>query len=42
MCPAGVSSDQALTIARAFIQAYRGTTNAPEAPRGLLGHLFVP
>ena len=37
MCPAGVSADQATEIARAFIGAYRGTTNAPEAPRGLLG-----
>jgi hypothetical protein len=42
MCPASVSADQAETITRAFIQAYRGTTNAPEAPRGLLGRLFVP
>jgi hypothetical protein len=36
-CPATVSPDQAVTIAGSFIQAYRGTTNAPEAPRGLLG-----
>jgi hypothetical protein len=36
-CPATISSEQAVTIARSFIQAYRGTTNAPEAPRGLLG-----
>jgi hypothetical protein len=36
-CPAGTSTDQAVTMARSFIQAYRGTTNAPEAPRGLLG-----
>ena len=42
LCPAGISPDQALTIGRAFIQAYRGTTNAPEAPRGLLGRLFSP
>lgn len=36
-CPAGVSPDDAVTMARSFIRAYRGTTNAPEAPRGLLG-----
>jgi hypothetical protein len=37
LCPATVSPEQAVTMARSFIQAYRGTTNAPEAPRGLLG-----
>jgi len=26
-----------VTIARAFIQAYAGTSNAPEAPRGMFG-----
>jgi hypothetical protein len=36
-CPASISPEQAVTMARSFIQAYRGTTNAPEAPRGLLG-----
>jgi Protein of unknown function (DUF3105) len=36
-CPASISPERAVTIARSFIQAYRGTTNAPEAPRGLLG-----
>lgn len=40
MCPAGVSADQAVAIAEGFIDAYRGTTNAPEAPRGLLGRLL--
>jgi hypothetical protein len=29
-CPAGVTADQARTIATGFIQAYRGTSNAPE------------
>lgn len=39
-CPAGVSASGAIEIAQAFIDAYRGTTNAPEAPRGLLGRLL--
>jgi hypothetical protein len=42
MCPAQISPGQAVTIAGSFIHAYRGTTNAPEAPHGLLGKLFVP
>jgi hypothetical protein len=41
LCPAGISPEQATTVARAFVQAYRGTTNAPEAPRGLLGRFLV-
>jgi hypothetical protein len=41
LCPSSVSADQAVTMARSFIEAYRGTTNAPEPPRGLLGPLFV-
>jgi hypothetical protein len=40
LCPGTVTPDQAGTIASSFIDAYRGTTNAPEAPRGLLGPLF--
>lgn len=36
-CPASVTADQAVTIARGFIDAYRGTSIAPEAPHGLLG-----
>jgi uncharacterized protein DUF3105 len=32
-CPAGVTADQARTIASGFIEAFRGTSNAPE-PRG--------
>lgn len=39
-CPASVSADQAVTIATGFIDAFRGTSVAPEAPRGLLGPLF--
>lgn len=39
-CPAGISPDQSTALARGFVDAYRGTTNAPEAPRGLLGRLF--
>jgi Protein of unknown function (DUF3105) len=31
-CPAAITSTQAVTVARGFIDAYRGTTNAPEAP----------
>jgi hypothetical protein len=41
MCPNGVTQDQAIAIAEGFVGAYRGTTNAPEAPRGLIGKLFV-
>jgi hypothetical protein len=41
MCPGTIGADQAVTVATAFIDAYRGTTNAPEAPRGLLGPLFT-
>lgn len=40
MCPNGVTTDQATTIARGFIDAFRGTTIAPEAPRGMLGPLL--
>ena len=31
-CPATITSTQAASVARGFIDAYRGTTNAPEAP----------
>jgi len=41
LCPAGLTAGDAVAIARGFVDAYRGTTNAPEAPRGLLGPLFV-
>lgn len=41
LCPAGLDAGDAVAIARAFVDAYRGTTNAPEAPRGLLGPLLV-
>ncbi len=41
MCPATVTADQAVAIATGFIDAYRGTSVAPEAPRGLLGPLFM-
>jgi hypothetical protein len=30
-CPAGIGADDAATLANAFIEAYRGTSNAPEA-----------
>jgi hypothetical protein len=40
MCPPSVTADQAATIAGGFVDAFRGTTVAPEAPRGLLGPLF--
>jgi hypothetical protein len=33
-CPSGVTPDQARTIASGFIQAYRGTSNAPEPRAG--------
>lgn len=39
-CPAEVTSTQATTIARGFIDAYRGTSIAPEPPRGLLGPIL--
>lgn len=41
-CPASVTPEQAVTIARGFIDAYRGTSIAPEAPRGLLGPWLQP
>ena len=31
-CPPAITSAQAVAVARGFIDAYRGTTNAPEAP----------
>ena len=40
MCPSSVTADQAVAIAAGFAGAFRGTTIAPEAPRGLLGPLF--
>ena len=40
MCPSSVTPDQAAAIAGGFVDAFRGTTVAPEAPRGLLGPLF--
>ena len=40
MCPSTVTAGQAVTIAGGFVDAFRGTTVAPEAPRGLLGPLF--
>ncbi len=40
LCPAAITTQQATTMARSFIQAYAGTTNAPEAPRGLIGRLL--
>ena len=39
-CPGTIDAETAAEVATAFIDAYRGTTNAPEAPRGLLGPLF--
>ena len=41
-CPASVMPEEAVAIARGFIDAYRGTSIAPEAPRGLLGPLLQP
>jgi hypothetical protein len=41
-CPASVTPEQAVTIAGGFIDAYRGTSIAPEAPRGLLGPWLQP
>lgn len=40
MCPSTVTPEDAVTIARGFVDAFAGTTVAPEAPRGLLGPLF--
>ena len=40
MCPADVTAAQAVTIAAGFVDAFRGTTVAPEPPRGLLGPLI--
>ena len=33
-CPAGVTTDQAVTIASGFIEAFRGSSNAPEPNAG--------
>lgn len=41
-CPASVTPQQAVAIAGGFIDAYRGTSAAPEAPRGLLGPWLQP
>jgi hypothetical protein len=40
MCPASIGAEDAVTVAAGFVDAFRGTTVAPEAPRGLLGPLF--
>ena len=40
MCPSAVTADDAVAIAVGFVDAFRGTTVAPEAPRGLLGPLL--
>ena len=40
-CPGTIDAETAAAIAIAFIDAFRGTTNAPEAPRGLLGPLLT-
>jgi hypothetical protein len=39
-CPSSMTPQQATTIATGFIDAYRGTSIAPEPPRGLLGPLL--
>ncbi len=41
-CPAGLDPGTATTIAEGFADAFRGTTVAPEAPRGILGPLLQP
>jgi len=41
-CPASVTADQAVAIAGGFIDAYRATSVAPEAPHGLLGPWLQP
>jgi hypothetical protein len=42
LCPPDLTAEDAVRIATAFVEAYAGTTNAPEAPRGLLGPLLAP
>lgn len=42
MCPADVTPAQAVAIATGFVDAFRGTSVAPEAPRGLLGPFLQP
>lgn len=39
-CPSTIPARDALTVARGFVDAFAGTTVAPEAPRGLLSPLF--
>jgi hypothetical protein len=41
-CPSSTTAGQATAIARGFIDAYRGTNVAPEAPRGFLGPFLQP
>jgi len=42
LCPAGLGPAPAVTIAEGFVGAFRGTTVAPEAPRGVFGPLLRP
>jgi hypothetical protein len=41
-CPASVSAEDARTITSGFVTAFRGTSNAPEPPRGLVGRWLQP
>ena len=42
LCPPSITPDEAVRVASGFVDAFRGTTVAPEAPRGLLGPLLQP
>jgi hypothetical protein len=41
-CPASISAADARTVTSGFVTAFRGTSNAPEPPRGLVGRWFQP
>jgi hypothetical protein len=41
MCPPAITTEQAVEITQAFVDAFRGTTVAPEAPRGILGSVVL-
>jgi hypothetical protein len=41
-CPSSVAAGEALTITQGFVAAFKGTSNAPEPPRGLVGRWLQP
>ncbi|MDP9295309.1 MAG: DUF3105 domain-containing protein, partial [Actinomycetota bacterium] len=41
-CPSSVTAGAARTITQGFVTAFKGTSNAPEPPRGLVGRWLQP